>query len=170
MNLKDTEIEIIKKHSGSLPVSIVDIARELGVKVYNADFNNNDEKNTSGVLKKERDGAYSIYVNRNEHPNRKTFTIAHELAHFLLHKDQIDNIHKDYSLLFRMTPTVSIDATKRKMEQDANELAANILMPEEKFFQVWQESDSIKKVANTFGVSEIATTIRAQRLGIPIAV
>ncbi|MDP9139968.1 MAG: ImmA/IrrE family metallo-endopeptidase, partial [Pseudomonadota bacterium] len=59
--------------------------------------------------------------NRHDPPKRQRFTVAHEIAHFLLHRDDIgDGISDD--VLYRSN-------LSDKREQQANRLAADILMP-----------------------------------------
>ena len=41
----------------------------------------------SGALRREGNG-WKIYVNRQDSPQRKRFTIAHELGHYFLHADE----------------------------------------------------------------------------------
>jgi len=59
------------------PVNPMDIAKALGVKVSFVEFEK-DLNNISGFYDFEED---TIFVNKDEYPLRKTFTIAHELGH-----------------------------------------------------------------------------------------
>jgi len=78
--------QIEKEYKDQVPVPIIKIATdELGLKVYGV---NNLSDEQSGVIKKEK-GNFVIYVNDSHSPERKRFTIAHEVAHFLKHKDEI---------------------------------------------------------------------------------
>src|SRR5690606_21904859 len=74
--------EILRDH-GMLDMAVdpVRLANSLGVRVYNAKFG---EPGISGLLAKRGDTA-TIYVERDDPPVRKRFTIAHEIGHFLLH-------------------------------------------------------------------------------------
>ena len=47
------------------------------------------------------------------------------------------------------------------MEKEANEFAAELLMPENLVKEKWYECKSVYKMAKYFGVSEIAMSIRA---------
>ena len=70
-----------------------------------------------------------IGVNSRHHPNRQRFTIAHEIAHFKLHKDKIsDLVHVDRTFPVLMRDSNSANGTER-LEIDANRFAAELLMP-----------------------------------------
>ncbi|MEA1963201.1 MAG: ImmA/IrrE family metallo-endopeptidase [Patescibacteria group bacterium] len=160
-NYSSKTLEILKKHNNDTPVSVIDIAHELGLKIFNTD---SLSKNQSGLIRKEDDG-FVIYVNKNHVPVRKRFTIAHEIAHFLEHKDKIGD---DYVTSNRQSLKREDDQqlTKRGEEREieANKLAAKILMPEKKFIEIWEKSDNIEMVANIFEVSVSAATIRGSKL------
>jgi Zn-dependent peptidase ImmA (M78 family) len=96
------------------------LAKALGVTVRQADLGAN-----SGEIFRdlERGGfsGYCILVNA-AHPNvRKRFTIAHELGHFLRHRDRITNRLIDDKMYRSVLGTTK--------EKEANQLAADLLMP-----------------------------------------
>jgi Zn-dependent peptidase ImmA (M78 family) len=115
----------------------------------------------SGQITRE-DGHYLIRVNRHEARERQRFTIAHELAHFLLHKSVIDSSPdgiKD-NVLYR-------SGEPERIEYEANRLAADIVMPmalvqkvlQEEFDGVVTEA-TIESLAARFQVSKAAMEIR----------
>ena len=144
-------------------IDVIKIANQEGLKVvaedspddYNAHIEFDSAKNT-----------FTIFVNANHSYNRVKFSIAHELAHYLLHKDLV----KKY-LKIQRSNTDHLDA---KVEREANELAAEILLPkqllDEKISEV-SEKDSVitaqilEKLVDTFKVSKEAMSIRLDRLG-----
>lgn len=64
---------------------------------------------------------FAIKVNRHEAKERQRFTLAHEIAHYLLHPDFIkDGLSDD--VLYR-------SSLSNRKEAEANRLAADILMP-----------------------------------------
>jgi Zn-dependent peptidase ImmA (M78 family) len=121
---------LIKKHGiKSPPVNVERIARSLGVKVEFAPFD--DELSGMAFIK---DGVPAIGINSLHHPNRQRFTLAHELAHIVLHPDQLEKaVHVDKGSLRR--DRVSGEGT------DLLEIQANI------FPQV------LETLANKFRVS-----------------
>jgi Zn-dependent peptidase ImmA (M78 family) len=65
---------------------------------------------------------YTIYVNSTDALYRRRFTIAHEIAHYLLHRNTETKEFRDD----RMYRSPGITDAK---EAEANRLAADILMP-----------------------------------------
>ena len=61
-----------------------------------------------------------IRVNKSDHSFRRRFTIAHELGHFLMHKD----LRKEF--IERRSP---IAKEKPWYEQEADAFAAHLLVP-----------------------------------------
>ena len=79
-----------------------------------------------------------IYVNKEEPPLRQTFTIAHELAHALLHKEWAGT--DDYKVFWRDMSRNSDDPH----EKEANAFAANLLVPRkmlDEYFSGLTEAD-----------------------------
>jgi predicted transcriptional regulator len=155
--MNNLELEIIHKRQAKPPVNIVDIARDLGINVYEG----KSKDNVAGkIIKDSKLGGksgYAIFVNQEDKPYRQRFTIAHEIAHFLKHKDLIgDGIVDD--ALYR-------SGLSNQIEAEANKIAAEILMP---WHLVNEELNndpkSVKELADKFHVSESAMAIR---LGIP---
>lgn len=146
--------EIIRRHQTQAPVKLVPIAEGLGVDVFSVKSGWPDE--ISGKI--ERHGSkYKIYVNANHSKKRARFTVAHELAHFILHRDEIgDGIVDD--ALYR-------SKLGGRKEVEANKLAADILMPWHLIEQALKENpQDIEELAKKFDVSNSAMSIR---LGVP---
>lgn len=156
-----TAEQIKEKYKNYTPVPIISIAKDLNLKIYKTSGLSNDQ---SGLIRKEDDG-YIIYINENHSPVRGRFTIAHEVAHFLKHRDKLGGnyITSNKQYLGREDGS-NLTENEKKREIEANEIAAEILMPEEKFKEIWEKSDSIEEVADQFDVSVSAATIRASRL------
>lgn len=157
MNNKINEqiLNVIEKHQKTPPVDILAIADDLQINVYKAV----GEELSGMIVKSAQGGAsgYAIYVNRSHSFSRQRFTIAHEIAHFILHRDAIgDGIVDD--ALYR-------SGLSNKQEAEANKLAAEILMPWHLLNRVMSENiKTISDLASRFQVSESAMSIR---LGIP---
>ncbi|MES2272977.1 MAG: ImmA/IrrE family metallo-endopeptidase, partial [Chlamydiota bacterium] len=115
-------IDIIRKYQTKPPVNILGIAHELRIKVYRTkDW---PDLLSGQIIKDEQRGGgsgYAIFINALHKLVRQRFTIAHELAHFILHKPSIgDGITDD--ALYR-------SGLSNRDEAMANQLAAEILMP-----------------------------------------
>lgn len=151
--LEAEQQEIIKKYHDSFPVLVGNIAKELGIIVKMATL----PATISGEIKEEH-GKYVIRVNRHDVKERQRFTLAHEIAHFLLHKDRIgDGITDD--VLYR-------SKLSDFMEIQANRLAADILMPWDLIQPKLSEYAKLKleekfeKIASDAKVSPTAIKIR----------
>ena len=138
--------EIISKRQKAFPVDVTAIAHDLGIKVYSA----LGSAELSGKIVKDPQmggqSGYAIFVNDADAPVRKRFTIAHEIAHFILHKGEIgDGIVED--ALYR-------SGLSNKQEAEANKLAADILMPWHLINQALSEPfKTIQDLANRFPVT-----------------
>ncbi len=155
--------EIIERYQDGGATKLIPLAEELGLKVFlTEDFRPNE----SGSLKKEGE-TFAIYVNSSHPPTRRRFTIAHEIAHYILHRDKLGLEHVDGvrqpSALHRKEEGVKTPEEKA-MEIEANTLAAEILMPTEPFRNAWKTATSVEEVARQFNVSVSAASIRAEKL------
>lgn len=149
-------LAIIKDHQRSLPVSTVAIANALGLKVYRVpDW----PADLSGMIRRNDDneGGFDIFVNAEHPPRRRRFTIAHEIAHAVLHPHLIGDGITDDALLR--------SGLSNAVEAQANRLAADILMPRDKLNEFLAKGNSdVRALARQFDVSEQAMAIR---LGVP---
>ena len=150
----DQYMNIVRSHQSRWPIKVVPLARELGLPVY---YVNGWGDDLSGMIKREENEEFSIYINNNHSSHRRRFTIAHEIAHYILHQDKIgDGIVDD--ALFR-------SALSNRTEAEANRFAANILMPWDLINRAMNEGiTSLEDLAESFNVSKSAMSIR---LGVP---
>ena len=101
---------------------------------------------------------FVCYVDSSEPSVRQRFTAAHELGHFVLHRDMIGDTHKDNYLL-------RAEGFTSYQETQAHKFAADLLMPNELISEKIEAGiTSVKELAREFGVSETAMSIR---LGLP---
>ncbi len=151
-------LQIVRKHQENVPIETIPLARELGLNVYKVDDWDND---ISGKIQKDDklggESGYAIFVNGNHSVQRRRFTIAHEIAHFILHTPLIgDGIFDD--ALYRSNQSHFI-------ETEANQMAADILMPLSLIKKKYEEGvTSIKGLADIFNVSPAAMEIRSRPL------
>lgn len=137
----------------AVPVPVEDIAAKLGIRISrapSADF--------SGLLIR-KDGHALIGVNSSEAPVRQRFTIAHEIAHFLLHP------RKDAFVDFRKEQTAG--AAKPPQEREADMFAAALLMPRKSLLPAFRRlaragvtDDAEVRLAREYDVSEEAMRYR----------
>ena len=118
-------MDVVRSLQGYYPVKTIPIAEALGLKVYKVPGWHVDR--ISGQLLKlaENGGAsgHAIFVNEDHAQQRRRFTIAHEIAHFVLHRDQINGGIEDNGLYHSRLGA--------KADRQANLFAINeILIPE----------------------------------------
>jgi Zn-dependent peptidase ImmA (M78 family) len=115
---------IINKYSDKLPVDVEAICKELGISIQRDDFkkiNKKFNKHVSGVIYI-KDNSKIIFINRDDSPQRQRFTIAHELGHYMLHRNNERLLTDGVMISFR--------AFKNALEYEADDYAAKLLMPE----------------------------------------
>ena len=114
------------------------------------------ESAKSGYLKRVN-GTWVIGVNKKHNRKRQRFTLAHEFAHYILHKNE-DTVFED-EILFRDNNLTSI-------EYAANRFAAELLMPQEIFEKsIIKGETSLEDLSNKFDVSTLAVKNRVLTLG-----
>jgi Zn-dependent peptidase ImmA (M78 family)/transcriptional regulator with XRE-family HTH domain len=142
------------------PVDVDRLAARCGSRVVAWDTN---EEAVSGLLIELEDGPLIAY-NANHPQGRKRFTVAHELGHLLM--DHLDSFHVDLTVREGAEGRPGYDPSK---EKQANEFAANLLMPAEWVRRHLEGGPSLKAVANdVFEVSELAFGYRLMALGIDL--
>ena len=125
-------MDIVRKYQNPDFVDVETLAGELGMKVCYS----KQPVNISGAIfiftaifqsvtnKNEKVGGsrgYVCFVNNTHSTERQRFTIAHEIAHFILHRDYIGDGITDNGLLRSNLSS--------EIEIAANRLAADIIMP-----------------------------------------
>lgn len=158
MSFSIEQNNIILKHQNKLPVPVIKLANSFNIDVYR---DIKMDKDISGAIINEN-GIYSIYVNGREPEYRRRFTIAHEIAHFLLHREMIE---KEFNGNLTDTKGSNGIMYRSKLytmfEKDANKLAAEILMPLNKIKELYFNNNyNTSKLAKEFNVSEQAIKIR----------
>ena len=88
-----------------------------------------------------------LYANQNDSSARRSFTIAHELGHWVLHQDYFRRYPEKYPILPRFTMPNRMDP----LEREANHFAANLLVPDRLLKQVW--GAPVARLARAFNVS-----------------
>lgn len=166
--------DLVDEEFGAPPINIHRILDKLGVEynaldfsLLNAEINDivlpdQAEMVMGAVAARSEDefgyDSVEITVNINDSYHRQRFTLAHELAHCMLHADSL----KNGSLELRTTLT-----TDDRREQEANILAGEILIPEKllKIAYAKLPIAILGTLAEKFDVSENVMAARLQYLG-----
>ena len=160
--------EFIRKYINewtSLPIDISNIIKEENIDV---EYRNLSDE-LSGLLIIQGNSKL-IGVEKTHHSVRQRFTLAHELGHFVLH-NEVSSVFVDVQLFKRKSEGYS--SREERMEQEANDFAASILMPDyfvrrevEKLNRDLHDDDTVYKLADIFKVSSAAMTYRLINLGL----
>ncbi|WP_061014801.1 ImmA/IrrE family metallo-endopeptidase [Photobacterium leiognathi] len=114
--LSTTQQQIIEEFHSEYPVKLGALAKRLNLIVKKATL----PANISGQIKDDN-GVITIKINAHDTKPRQRYTLAHEIAHFFLHRHLLQNGISD-DVLYRSVLSNSIEA-------EANRLAADIIMP-----------------------------------------
>jgi Zn-dependent peptidase ImmA (M78 family) len=154
-----SNLDILGEFAAGYPVDVAGAANAIGVRVlYDA-----LPAGVSGKIQRDERGGYYIVANRAEPEVRQRFTIAHELGHYIYHRTLIGDGVAD-SPAYRAPDETVYENTplERFHETQANQFAANLLMPLKLIRKAEQEHPgiSVKDLAGLFKVSEDAMRIR----------
>jgi len=145
-------------------VDVIKLANNLGVDVF---LSTNESENFNACIEKDSEtNRYNIVINPAQPYERQRFSIAHELAHFTLHKNKLDELGK-----LNRDPD---DVVTKTEESHADHLAAEILMPTQLVEKYTEEiglnKDQevkrvvIEKIASFFKVSKTVAAIKLREL------
>lgn len=146
---------LVENSCKTYPINPLIVANKLTLKVNESTFT---KDNISGVINfKTKD----IYVSRYDVTTRKRFSIAHEIGHFILHRDIFEN--KNQHITYRdNVSSLGFDIN----EIEANFFAATLLMPRDEMEIRWKYSKNINYIAEYFWVSVLAAGFRLEYLGL----
>jgi Zn-dependent peptidase ImmA (M78 family) len=140
----------------AIPVDPVRVARTAGLRVLEAALGDK----TLGALVKHPEQDPIIMLNQHDGENRKRFTCAHELGHFVSRSEESD----EYTTVDLRN---HLSATGRDPEEIyANEFAASLLMPEDKVRSFVEAGMDDLEMAIRFKVSREAMQNRLNNLGL----
>ena len=160
------ELEILTDAMSNLPVNVEQVIEDLGIQYFNEPM----DKGQSGAIEL-KDGKYTIRVNYLDPRQRQRFTAAHELAHYLLHREMLvkqgrlarhaDSLYDEHA-----QKNVAVPFNPHH-EVEANKLAAEIIMPRQEIERLYDPTkDNFEEVAKQLGVSKSALVIRLKILGL----
>lgn len=142
------------------PIDVRHIVQGLGITIKSGNLG----EETSGLIYREK-GSTVVGLNSTQSHQRQRFTLAHECGHFLLHREK--DLWVDSQMMFR-----SSAQPKDHRELDANEFAAELLMPREMIMAEQLDVESqpvpqiIDRLAKKYDVSIPAMTIRLVNLNL----
>lgn len=137
-----------------IPVDPAHIARAAGLRVIEASL----DGETLGALVKQPGEDPIIMLNEDDSPNRKRFTCAHEIGHYVRRSGQ----DEAYTRIDLRGPHSSKGDDPEEVY--ANEFAACLLMPEDEIRRLHKEKLSELEMSIRFGVSREAVHFRLENL------
>ncbi len=142
---------------GRVPVDVAGVASLLGLQINYEQMT--DEM--SGYLEN-RNGRWVVGVNSLHAGVRQRFTIAHEVAHFVLHRSR-QGTFRDVIFMRR-------SSNANGMEREADAFAAQLLMPEEQLvLDIRSGMVNVMALAARYNVSALAMKYRLQNLGYSVS-
>jgi hypothetical protein len=152
------EMELIKQHCSNLPVDVLRAAHDLALDPVAEKM----ASNICGLIRRSNsESGFQVAYNADHAVVRQRFTIAHEIGHYMFHRDLLGAGVGD-TLAYRddgsSLPNPHIGQPE---ERQANTFAANMLMPNELIARLRRDGiTSPKDMASRLGVSESAMRIR----------
>ena len=140
-------------------VDAVTLARWFNCDVEEVDFT---PKEISARIKRDSDTKECvIQISKSDGAKRQRFSIAHEVAHLVLHDDG----KKEFVEWRKQLSDYDTESELYK-EVQANMLASALLMPKALVQSAWKESRDIEDLASIFNVSRSAAYYRVENLGL----
>jgi Zn-dependent peptidase ImmA (M78 family) len=139
-----------------LPVDPIEIAQQLGIKVYKSAL----DTGISGMLIKEPGKDPEIYLNSTDSINRQRFTCAHEIGHYI---KRVATGEDEWATIDYRNPLSSEGSDPD--ERYANRFAASLLMPRKEVERLHKEY-RLAALSYEFGVSEDAMNYRLDNLNL----
>jgi len=160
-----TAQRLLKKYNLHPPINVKQLIETMGITVIEIPFNN---PGVSGCIKRSsKNGQPVIIVNKNHMETRKRFTLAHELAHAILHST--NDLHVDTEQIYFRDENSQLAEDIKEIQ--ANQFAAELLMPKHLLTEDIKKETAkinikehlniiIDKLKEKYNVSTEAMTIR----------
>lgn len=111
--------------------------------------------------KPEKKDGYLIEINASDSPQRRRFSIAHEVSHALLHDDA-----EEFEFVEHRQMLSGYRSAEMYKEVQANMLAAALLMPQPLVESYWRKNPDIDDLAAEFDVSRDSAYWRVNNLNL----
>jgi Zn-dependent peptidase ImmA (M78 family) len=144
------------------PVDPVTIAEQLNINVMDTEL----PENVSGALFKDPGKDPVITLHYSDSDARKRFTCAHEIGRYIA---RLENCTTQDSFEFVDYRHRESSQGDNKIEVFANQFAADLLMPRPEVTKQVEKGLDLIELAQYFGVSHGAMTVRLQSLKLEVA-
>lgn len=151
--------QIANRYRGEVPVRVFDLVRELRLGPV---FDNTLPEDVSGLIRKRSDGEWEIVINAKHSEVRQKFTAAHEIGHFIHHRNRLEIAGGTSDTLAyrsdeKLTPHSAIGWLQ---EYQANQFASSLLVPQRALQDAVERGMNENELAKHFGVSLAAIRIK----------
>ncbi len=140
---------LLKKHAvRSVPIDVLNL---IGKEApgYRIIYEENWPDRLSGLTNKAQK---IIRINKTHPPLRQRFSLAHELGHICLDHDLV------------LSNRIEGEEVKNEIEKEADEFAAELLMPIDIFKKAFNAKTDLETLAEMFEVSTTAVSVRLLKL------
>ncbi|MBB6469611.1 hypothetical protein HNQ96_005501 [Aminobacter lissarensis] len=159
-----SDLDKISSFLDEVPVNLEGALRALGLRVVT---DANLDPDVSGHIRKVEPGRYEIASAGGEPVSRQRFTVAHELGHYILHRNLIGDGINDSTKYRTMRGSRLYNSRIDDVhERQANSFAANILMPEHTLRRDIGWYGTVEDAARAYNVSRSAMRWRLKNLGL----
>jgi Zn-dependent peptidase ImmA (M78 family) len=163
--VEKSEMSIVARHLTGAPVDLKAVFADLGIEYREVWM----DDGASGCIIRNGD-KFTVEINALESATRQRFTAAHELAHYLLHRDLMhvngSKMNRHTDRLYGAPEDNPSSPFTRRHEIEANRLAAQIVMPAALVRSKFEAERDSSVLAGIFGVSKAAMDIRLKTLGL----
>ncbi|MEW6534569.1 MAG: ImmA/IrrE family metallo-endopeptidase [Candidatus Auribacterota bacterium] len=162
MNKERNIFSIINEYRKSIPVDLRGLLKELGIDLMFSNLDND----ISGIIESVGK-TYRIIVNESHSETRQRFTIAHELGHYVFHRNLIGNGIYDNKAYRCSYPNQYNNPNINSVhETEANKFAVSLLIPNDELERNkaitnhLETHEQVRRLAEKFNVSKQAMAIR----------
>lgn len=170
--ISDYDRSKLRDFCASLEREIVTLVQDFGLAVFKEEMYPYQRGNLENAPSYRTPSGWIININQADRVETQNFTVAHELGHFVLHKQHLVGRNTFDGVVRRdaqggLDPFTYIEAEDKMLEKEANRFAALLLMPSNLFRPAFERLDGDRTaVAKLFLVSEQAVGLRARELGL----
>lgn len=133
-NVETISFELLVTYLGpgfKVPVDVELLLEKLGGKVAVG----TDTEDNPVSLRVAADGTFTVFVASNTSYRKDRFTIAHEIGHFVLHRQPCDQCSNTTNEFYRYSKG------RDRKDMEANAFAGALLMPKPVFTRFWTGSE-----------------------------